>query len=357
MPTSSDSALPLAAAEIDLDAKVEALRLPACYPDGVRGVEALETHMSWVFLTEAHAWKLKKPVRYGRLDFRSLHARHFYCLEELRINRRLAASVYLDVLPLTRGADGALRMAGAGLPVEWLVKMRRLASDLFLDVLLARRTATARQLRAIAERLAAFYRNQPAAPVGGRAYRALLLRQVDEYERELCAPPWRLPVQRVRDLCAWQRMLLLDRADIFDPRVAAGFVVEGHGDLRPEHVWLGEPLSMIDALEFSTELRLQDAVDEVGFLALECERLHATPLACELLAAYRTASGDAAPPGLVHFYQSCRACNRARLAICHLHEERYRISPQWRCRALRYLALAERHLRWALNASLPVPAS
>lgn len=138
-------------------------------------------------------------------------------------------------------------------------------------------------------------------------------------------------------------------------RVASGRILEGHGDLRPEHVYLGEPPAIIDCLEFSAELRWLDAADEVGFLALECERARAAALGCVLLHSWREASGDTVPDALLHFYQSCRACSRARLAIRHLREARYRGSPVWRRRAMRYLALAERHLR-ACQATL-VPAA
>lgn len=334
-------------AEPALAVKLAALHDPACYPVPADRIEAIESHMSWVFLTPAHAWKLKKPVHFPPLDFRGMAARHFYCLEELRLNARLAPSVYLDVVPLTLQPDGSLRLAGSGMAVDWLVKMRRLPSELLLDALLARHAATPAQMRAIAGRLAAFYCAQPAAAIDARAYRVLLLRRIDEDEQDLGAPAWELPAARVRWLCAWQRAFLVRHAHQFDERVDAGWVVDGHGDLRPEHVWLGEPLAIIDALEFSGELRLQDAADEVAFLALECERAHAAPLARELLAAWRAASGDVVPAALLNFHQSCRACHRARLAILHLQERRYRDSPQWRRRALRYLALAERHARAA----------
>lgn len=341
------TALVLRAQGVPLAAKVEALQEAACYPEPTRAVQAIETHMSWVFLTDRHAWKLKKPVRYGALDFRTLEARHFYCLEELRLNRRLAPSVYLDVWPLTLEADGSLRLGGAGTPADWLVQMRRLSAQDLLDALLGRRAAQPAHMQAIAARLAAFYRAQPRAAIDGRAYRALLLRHIEENEAELSLRQWELPAHRVRALCEQQRALVARHAGLFDARVAAGRVVEGHGDLRPEHVWLGDPLAIIDCLEFSPELRLHDAADEVAFLALECERAGAAPLAEVLLAAYRQASGDAVPPLLVHFYQGCRACVRARLAIAHLHERRYRADPRWRRRALRYLALAARHLRLA----------
>jgi aminoglycoside phosphotransferase family enzyme len=149
-----------------------------------------------------------------------------------------------------------------------------------------------------------------------------------------------------------QRAFVRQHASELAARVAGGRVVEGHGDLRPEHVWLGEPLAVIDCLEFDMELRLQDAADEVGFLALECERAHAPGLGQVLLAAYKAGSGDAVTAELVHFYQSCKACARARLAIAHLREPRYRDSSRWRRRALRYLVLAQRHLR-AAGITLP----
>ena len=336
---------------VTLEDKVSALRDPSSYPEATQEVATVETHMSWVFLTDAHAYKLKKPVRYDHQDFRTVSGRRFYCEEELRLNRRLAASVYLGVLPLVACGDGRLRVGGEGTPVDWLVKMRRLPGEAMLDALLARGAATPEQLHGVALSLAAFHRGQPAAPLGPAGYRALLLRHIDAYERGLRERAGALPRARVAALCAQQRALLGAFSACLDARVAEGRIVEGHGDLRPEHVYLGEPPAIIDCLEFSGELRWLDGVDEVGFLALECERARAPALGRVLLQSWRDASGDTAPVALVHFYQRCRACSRARLAIRHLREARYRGSPVWRRRALRYLALADRHLREA-NATL-----
>lgn len=331
--------------EVALAEKVAALRSPHCYPQPAFAVEAIETHMSWVFLTARDAWKLKKPARYDHQDFRSADGRRFFCEEELRLNRRLAPDVYLQVVPLTRERDGALRLGGEGEPVDWLVRMRRLPADCMLDALLARRAATPAHLHAVAERLCRFFATLPPAPLDAAAYRALLHAHLQEAEHELSRPAWRLPAARIRAFFEALRGTLRDRRELFDLRVAQGRVVEGHGDLRPEHVWLGEPLAIIDCLEFSPRLRLQDTADETAYLALECERAGAPALAQELLDAYLSCSGDAVPRALVHWYQACRACSRAALAIRHLHEPRYRASPKWRLRTLRYLALAERHVR------------
>lgn len=346
-------ARPPAAPRVTLADKVMALRDPATYPEPTRLVQAVETHMSWVFLTDQHAYKLKKPVRYDHQDFRSVAGRRFYCEEELRLNRRLAAPVYLDVVPLVANADGHLRIGGQGSVLDWLVKMRRLPAGAMLDALLARGIATPAQLRDVAIRLAEFHRRQPRAPLDADGYRAMLARRIDEDEHDLCDPACALPRTHIAALCDRQRALLRELAACLDGRVGQGRIVECHGDLRPEHVYLGEPLAIIDCLEFSEELRWLDPADEVGFLALECERARAAGLGRTLLQSWREASGDPVPEALVHFYQSCRACSRARLAIRHLREARYRGSPVWRRRALRYLALAERHLRACTATSAP----
>jgi uncharacterized protein len=329
-----------------LEAKVAALRDPRSYPETETRVVAVETHMSWIFLTSTHAWKLKKPVCLEEQDFRTLDARRFYCEEELRLNRRLAPEIYLSVVPLRAGLQGRLRVAGEGEVVDWLVQMRRLPAASMLDALLASRTATASQMRAVAARLCAFYREQPPAPIHAPALRTLLLGHVQAAERDLCRHEVGLPPEAVRALCASLREYLRSSTALFESRIRQGRVVEGHGDLRPEHVYLGEPLAIIDCLEFSPRLRMQDAADEVGFLALECERAGAAPLAQVLLDAYRQGSGDDVPGSLVHFYQSCRACVRGRLAVRHLLEPGAD-TAKWGHRAREYLALAIRHMRAA----------
>jgi uncharacterized protein len=330
---------------VSIESKVAALRESAAYPGGPDSVEVIETHMSWVFLAGPMAYKLKKPVRYGRIDFRTLDARRFYCMEELRLNRLLAASVYVDVVALSADEAGTLRAEGDGAVVDWLVKMRRLAPDLMLDRMLKEGTAGAGRLHELAAYLAAFYRALPHAPVDAGQYLNFLAGEIDECERELCDPVFDLEVEAVRSLSARLRSVLARRADLFEARVAAGRIVEGHGDLRPEHIYLGTPLAVIDRLEFSAELRTLDVMDELGFLALECERLGSPQLGALLLDNFRQLTGDTAAAELIHFYQSLRACIRAKVTIWHLREARYRDSAKWPARARQYLGLAARHLQ------------
>lgn len=341
-------------AELPLESKLAFLRQVSSFAEQTYRVEAIETHMSWVFLTDRYAYKLKKPVHYDALDFRSIQARRFYCEEEVRLNRRLAPGVYLGTVPLTINQSGHLRLGNDGAVTDWLVKMRRLPADCMLDYKLKSRSATNEDARRIAAMLAAFYRSSPAAPLAPQAYHARLESEIGKNLMLLGRPVYQLPAASLAQLHGAQRALLQDLAAAIHERVLAGRIVEGHGDLRPEHVCLGPELAIIDCLEFSLELRTLDGMDEIGFLALECERLGAPDFGLLLLDAFQELSGDSALPALVHFYQSVRGCVRARISIMHLDEEKFRYSEEWPRRALEYLQLAQSHIA---AARLLLPAS
>lgn len=329
-------------AELSLEAKLAFLRQASSYPEPTYRVEAVETHMSWVFLTDRFAYKLKKPVRHEALDFCSIEARRFYCEEEIRLNRRLAPQVYLEAVPLSIDTHGHLQLAHDGRITDWLVKMRRLPADRMLDYVLKTGAGNADDMRRIASLLAGFYAGAVAGDVTADQYRSRLQAEMERNLSSLCMPTYQLPVERIRRVCAAQSGLLERQRGLFDERVRALRIVEGHGDLRPEHVCLNPELAIIDCLEFSLELRIVDAIDEVAFLALECERFGAAGLGAILLREYERQSGDLPDTTLVEFYQSYRACTRARIAILHLNEEKFRHSPEWRRRAMDYLHLAER---------------
>jgi aminoglycoside phosphotransferase family enzyme len=321
-----------------LAAKVAFLSRPRSYPDDGDRVETIETHYSWVFLTARHAYKLKKPVHDGFGDLRSVEARRRNCEEELRVNRRFSPDVYLGVVPLSRDLHGALVLGDGGRTVDWLVRMRRLETGRALDRIVVRGDLEDRMLGPIVELICGVYARCPS-PMADAAYRAHLRRFVDDNERELARPSFGLPVAPVRQLCADQRALLDSR--LLHGR--ASRLVEGHGDLRPEHVVLETPPVVIDSLELSRELRIADPVDELGFLALECERLGAPAARALILREYARTTGDAAPDALVHVYQSLRAGVRARLAIRHLLGPPAAGHARWSGAARRYLCLARQH--------------
>lgn len=326
-----------------LEACLVFLERPDAYPEATVRVEAVETHMSWVFLTDSHAYKLKKPVRYAYLDFSTVDARRLDCEREVRLNRRLAPDVYLGVVPLVRDAGGRLHLGGEGETVDWLVRMRRLPADRMLDHLLRDGAVAQTEIDRLARRLASFYAAAGVEAIAPETYRQNLAGLIEDNLRELASPEFGLAPERPAGLARAQLQFLRDRAELFDARVRQGRIVEGHGDLRPEHVCLLPEPVVIDCLEFNRAYRILDPADELGYLALECERLHAPHVGRWLLDAYGAASGDVPPESLIHFHQSCRAVLRAKLALWHLRDDGRHPPDRWIATARDYLDWAQRH--------------
>jgi aminoglycoside phosphotransferase family enzyme len=334
---------PQSAAAIELADKVAFLKRSESYPDAPWAVEAVETHLAWVFLTDRHAYKLKKPARYPFLDFSTLAARRRDAEAEVRLNRRLAPGVYLGFVPLTLSRSGRLVLDGTGTPVEWLVQMRRLPRSSMLDFAITAGSVDAAALDGVAGLLAAFYGAARRVSLTPAAYRRRFAEEIEVNARALGEPRYGLPAAVVADTATAQRGFLARRPDLLEARAAAGRIVEGHGDLRPEHVCLGPPPAVIDCVEFNRDFRILDPVDELAYLGLECERMGAASVGTTLLARYAALTGDQAPQALVHFYKSVRAVLRAKLAAWHLDDRRVPDRSQWLKRARMYLELAERY--------------
>ncbi|HMK87592.1 MAG TPA: hypothetical protein VK437_16635 [Steroidobacteraceae bacterium] len=329
----------LAPTWVPLQAKVAWLQDPLSYPEPTSRVEPIETHCAFVFLTDHYAYKLKKPMRLDRMDNLLLSSRYHNCLEELRLNRRLAPHVYLEVVALRAGPAGHLSLTGGGLPVEWLVKMRRLPSDLLLDHALGAGKPIAQEsIAAVGRLLSAFYQNQPAVTMTGRDYLGRLERQIDANGQALSDRVFALPVQIIHAALASQRQFLIDHTVLLGARATK--VVEAHGDLRPEHVYIGTPPCVIDCLEFDRALRLLDPLEELAHLALECERLGSAWIGREVIDVYSAASGDRFDPALLEFYMTRRATQRALTAAWHLRDPAVRHLKDWTRLALSYLTRA-----------------
>ncbi|HYW02347.1 MAG TPA: hypothetical protein VFA86_00260 [Gammaproteobacteria bacterium] len=337
--------MPSGGEPVPLEGKVAALACPDLHEGQAGPVATIETHMSWVFLTERHAYKLKKPLRIDSRDLAALEARRWHCAEEVRLNRRLAPDVYLGMRRLTRdAADGHLALDGRGPAIDYLVWMRRLPAGRMLDHLIAAGGPETGHLDALAQCLARFHRGLAREPLSMTGYRRRLLHTIRATRNELAAADTGLDAARVIRLARRQYAFVLEHAALLDARVYEGRIVEGHGDLRPEHVCFERMPIIIDCLEFDRELRVLDGLDEIAFLALECERLGAAQAGRGLLERYAAAMRDAAPPALVGFYTSYRAAIRALLAIRHNTLGPRHDPVRWHHRAVRYLDLAERHI-------------
>ena len=331
--------------EISLSTKIRFLHDPASYPEPPAVVEAEETHMSWVFLTDALVYKLKKPVRYPFLDFSTLEKRRADAEREVQLNRRLAGKTYLGVVPLTVDVEGELHLETAGRPVEFLVKMHRLPRDRMLDYLLQQNRVPQMDLALAAQNLATFYRD--AAPALRDA--ATYLRRLADYlqiDRD--------GLQEVGDLIdgALAKQLHQRLARVLDElgrdlagRVTAGRIIDGHGDLRPEHICLTPEPVFFDCLEFNQKLRTVDPLDEFAYLDIECRRYGDAEPARVFRNVYAGETDDPCPEPLFRFYQARRAYLRASLCAGHLREEAYDGSREWIEKTDWYLSQASACLR------------
>lgn len=333
---------PDSAAAVSLQDKVAFLRRTDSYPDQPARVEAIETHMSWVFLTDHHAYKLKKPIRRTFLDFSSLDGRRRDCEEEVRLNRRLAPEVYLGTLALTESAHGRLQLGGEGQAVDWLVHMRRLPRERMLDAMIAGGQWRAQDIDSLGRLLLEFFRAATPLPFDGPDFLQRFRHDIEANWHDLSAPRYHLPPDTVDPAFRAQLRFLDEHADRLGARGSR--VVEGHGDLRPEHICLTEPPVVIDCLEFNPAFRTLDPLDELAFLAMECERLGAAGIGERLVRAYRDASADRATDAVIAFYKVYRACLRAKIAIWHLDDPEIDDHAHWRARTAAYLTLAAQQL-------------
>jgi aminoglycoside phosphotransferase family enzyme len=265
------------------------------------------------------------------------------------------------MVPLSTDRHGVLRIGRGARIEDWLVKMRRLPSSDMLDNTLARRALRKDEVEALVMTLVRFFKNASRNPVRGALYTARLRQQVLANRRALSHLPARSQkliesvAARQLEFIASARELLIQRAQ---------HVVEGHGDLRPEHVCLGPPLTVIDCLEFDRHLRLLDPLEELAFLALEIERFGHPSLGLEVVRRFSLASGQCVTDAVVHFYMSHRAATRAKLAAWHIGDPQFPDPRPWAARAHSYLRDALRHAqqaqRFAQDAELisrPVAAA
>lgn len=327
---------------IPIEDKVAFLSRPEAYGPRAAELAVKETHMSWLFLTGNRVYKMKKPVKYPYLDFRTLAAREANCRAETRLNRRLAPDVYRGVARLTREPGGALALDGEGETVEWLVVMRRLPEERMLDHVIAAGAADRREIEHVADILAQFYRRLEPADVAADGHLDLFVQQ-QSINRELLTDPRCSVAGSVTEAVLTDLDEFLDRdAGLIMRRVTEGRIVEGHGDLRPGHICLNTPPVIIDCLEFSRILRLLDPFDELADLATECSRLGAPWIGEILMDRCATELDDRPPQRLVDFYTAYRACLRARLAIRHLLDEEVREPEKWPPLAREYLDIAHR---------------
>ncbi len=325
---------------------VAALHNPTLYPHPVDRVEQLETHISYILLAGDYAYKIKKPLNLGFLDFTTLEHRRYFCHEELRLNRRLAPALYLDCIPICGSTENPVLGGQEGNALEYAVKMRRFPQHALLNHRLAEGALESHHIDDLARQVATFHgaieRASPATPLGSAEYtrqpalenfRVLrgLLRDNRDREQAAALERW--------TVCRYEKL-----RSVLEARKRDGFVRECHGDLHLGNIILqGSEITIFDCIEFSDALRWIDVVNDLAFLYMDLFHCAAPELGHRLLSGYLEFSGDYAGLCLLPYYQVYRAMVRAKIAAIRLGQanldEAQRQTTAAECRAYLKLGL------------------
>ncbi|MBA4142974.1 MAG: AAA family ATPase [Nitrosospira sp.] len=291
---------------------VSALLDPRRYPHAAKHVRLAETHISWVLLAGRYAYKIKKSIDLGFLDFTSLAARRHYCEEEIRLNRRLAPQIYLDVIPI--GGTPKKPKFGALPAIEYAVRMRRFAASKELDRLAVRDRILPEHMDSLAATIAHFHEGLPAAEAASAfgsatAIHSVVLQSLDRLQASLMSSADEASLRALRHSMETEYGNCRDR---FEQRRRGGFVRECHGDLHLGNIALigGCPVPF-DGIEFSRELRWIDVMSEVAFTVMNLLHYDRPKLAYRFLNGYLETTGDYGGVPLLHFYIAYRAAVRA----------------------------------------------
>ncbi|HCI12956.1 MAG: aminoglycoside phosphotransferase [Gallionellales bacterium GWA2_60_142] len=285
-----------------------------CYDHPVGEVRLIETHISWVLLAGDYAYKIKKPVDLGFLDFSTLELRRQACGEEVRLNRRLAPDYYLGVVAIT-GSPDAPHLGGSDEPFEYAVQMRRFPPEDALDQLAQRGELDAEMIDRLAARVARFHRDECAVASADASWGEpdMIARPVAENFRLLAE---RLPDQALlKQLQDWGEAEQRRLTPAMLARKRAGFVRECHGDLHLGNLaWVDGELLIFDCIEFSPALRWIDVISEVAFCYMDMLHRGQNELAMRFLNAWLEATGDYEGVALLRYYAVYRAMVRAKVA-------------------------------------------
>lgn len=302
--------------DADLPPLIHALLDPARYPGGVARVELVQTHISWVLLAGDFAYKIKKPVKLSFLDFSTLALRHHYCLDELRLNRRFAPDLYLDVVGIYNTPQDP-HWQGLGAPIEYAVKMHRFEESARLDHVCARGELQARHLSALADALVTFHQTAAVAQAGSRfGSDAHILQPALDNFTDLAQVVADEALQaRLSDLREWTQTRFEQLAPLMQARQQAGWVRECHGDLHLANmVLIDGRVQLFDCIEFNEDLRWMDVASEIAFVYIDMLEHGQPGLADWLLDEVLSRSGDYEAARVLLFYAVYRAMVRAKVA-------------------------------------------
>jgi aminoglycoside phosphotransferase family enzyme len=292
----------------------QTLLSPEAYPHKPQRIELVQTQMSFIFLAGEYVYKIKKPVNLGYLDYTTLEKRHFFCHQELKLNRRLCPDAYLAVVPIIKEKDG-LRIEGQGKAIEYAVKMRQLPRERMMDVLLPRGQVTLGMVRRVAEKLAGFHKKAETSQeiiVFGKL--DIIRQNTDENfgqtKKYIGTSITAGEYQHIKD---YTNDFIDSNASLFDKRVREEKIKDCHGDLHAAHVCFTDDICIYDCIEFNDRFRYSDVASEIAFLAMDLDRYRQAGLSQHLVSTYVQLSHDEDILKLLNFYKCYRAYVRGKV--------------------------------------------
>jgi aminoglycoside phosphotransferase family enzyme/predicted kinase len=322
---------------------INQLHNPCSYPDETRNVKMLQTHISYLFLTDNYVYKIKKPVDYGFLNFTTLDRRRFYCEEEVRLNRRLCPDVYLGVVQI-RDSEQGISLCGDGNIIDYAVKMRRLPEDRMLSELLRKEAVDESDIRSIAATIAAFHNAaERSADIDKYGDISVISQNWDENFRQVADFVGITLDRRDLDLISqWVYSFLERHSELFSERVETGHIRDCNGDIHSENICLEDKVCIFDCIEFNERFRYIDTAADIAFLLMDFDYHGKSKFSDVFEDEYTALSGDTGMAGVIDFYKLYRAFVRGKVESFKLNDPGMN-SDEKRAAA----KSAERHFRLA----------
>jgi aminoglycoside phosphotransferase family enzyme/predicted kinase len=299
---------------------LDLLQSPSAYPVQTRNVELIQTHVSWLMLTDTHVFKLKKPVNFGFLDFSTLAQRHFYCQEELRLNRRLCPDIYENVVAL-RETDSGAAFVGDGEVIDYAVMMKRLPADRMLDRLVESGAVSVEEIQIVALQISNFHAN---AHTSAHISNFGLLEQIqfnwnENFEQTVQFHNSTLQPMINETIRNYTDYFIDNHRALFKKRVESGFIRDCDGDIHLGNICLiNNSVYIFDCIEFNERFRFSDTTADIAFLLMDLDFHRRPDLADAALSAYIKASGDESAAELITFYKVYRAFVRGKVESMQL---------------------------------------
>ena len=287
---------------------------PGAYPEPTRGVALIQTHISWVFITDDFAYKVKKPVDLGFLNFTTLRRRHHYLQEELSLNRRLCPEIYLKVVPIT-APRGRVRVGGPGPPVDYALQMRRLPQNRMMDEVADRGELRQEHLDGIIARLAPFYAQAATGPkINQYGEPAIIAYNHEEnFSRTEALAGELFPRELFEEVRDFARSFLSRQRGLFLRRIREGRIRDCHGDLHMKNICLADGIYIFDCIEFNPRFRYGDVAADIDFLAMDLDFHGSRELSRYFVQRFALAAGDQELLEILDFYKCYRAYVRGKI--------------------------------------------